>query len=210
MSRTSGGYRCGMAELESPADPDHYRRAFKEALSALDGRARTALFGSTAMWGLVGREPSTDEDLDLLVHPEDVTAAASALAEAGFSIEHPPEGWLLKAWHAGIHDAEPDILVDLIFEPSGLDAAAALERAHDVSVAGMHVRAVAPTDLMVTKLQTLGPQNLDMHGPLEFARLLRELVDWHEVVERAGGDPHARGFLHLARELGVVPDDILD
>jgi hypothetical protein len=35
------------------------------------------------------------------------------LDAAGFRIEHPPEGWLVKAWL-------DDVLVDLIWAPKGL------------------------------------------------------------------------------------------
>lgn len=198
-----------MAELESPADPRHYVDALKSTLSALDGSARAALFGSTALWGLVGREPSTEEDLDLLVHPEDVDAAGHALADAGFELEDPPEGWLLKAWHGDRAGEEPRVLVDLIFSPTGLDPRDAISRARSVSVAGMRALAIAPTDLLVSKAMAHGPESADYQGTIEFARLLREDIDWADLGARVEG-PYARGLLHLLRELDIAPADTID
>ena len=47
-----------------------------------------------------------------MVKPEDAERALQALVDAGMKAEHPPEGWLYKAW-------DGEVLVDLIFEPRG-------------------------------------------------------------------------------------------
>src|SRR5947199_3466600 len=69
------------------------------------------LGGSLAAWARGGPEPQND--LDLMVRPQDADTALRALAEAGMRTERPPEEWLFKAWHG-------DVLIDLIFEPSGV------------------------------------------------------------------------------------------
>src|SRR5436305_5445575 len=70
------------------------------------------LGGSLAAWTRGGPEPQ--HDLDLMVKPQDADAVLNMLSEAGMRPERPPEEWLLKAWHG-------DVLVDIIFQPSGLE-----------------------------------------------------------------------------------------
>lgn len=194
-----------MADLERPAEPDHYTEAFKAATGALrDADVRFALFGSTALWGLAGREPRTTEDIDLLVDPARIDEALAALEAAGFEVERPPEGWLAKAWHAGERGG-PGILVDLIHHPKGIEASAALDAALSTPVEGMDVPAVHPTDLMASKAMTLDAASLDAQGAVEFARLLREQVDWDELDRRVSVSPYARALLYLLRELGIAP-----
>src|SRR5205807_4412490 len=69
------------------------------------------LGGSLAAWARGGPEPQND--LDLMVKPQDADAALEALVEAGMRAERPPEEWLYKAWNG-------DVMIDLIFSPSGL------------------------------------------------------------------------------------------
>src|SRR5438270_12407868 len=77
-----------------------------------EAEIKFALGGSLAAWARGG--PVTENDLDLMVKPEDAEAALSALVGAGMRPERPPEEWLYKAWRE-------DVLVDVIFRPSGLD-----------------------------------------------------------------------------------------
>ena len=54
--------------------------------------------------------------------------------EAGFRTEDPPEEWLYKAW-------DGEILVDIIFEPSGGPVDAAMfERAEELDVHAVTMR----------------------------------------------------------------------
>lgn len=194
-----------MASLDRPADPTRYTRTLKDVAAALrEAGVRFALFGSTALWGTAGREPRTVEDIDLLIEPGQVDEAAKALVAAGLEVEVPPEGWLIKAWKRGPGD-EPDVLIDLIHEPAGLDAAAGIERAVTESLEGMQVKVVQATDLLVSKALTLGPSSLDAQSAVEFARLLREQVDWTELEQRVSGSPYARALLFLLQELEIAP-----
>jgi hypothetical protein len=70
------------------------------------------LGGSVAAWARGGPQPQND--LDVMVKPEDADAALEAVASAGMRTERPPEEWLYKAWHG-------DVMVDVIFRPSGLE-----------------------------------------------------------------------------------------
>src|SRR2546430_499757 len=59
-------------------------------------------------------------------------------------------------------------------------------------------------DLLVEKLLSMNEHYLDFGPPLEWARSLREQVDWVTVERRTDGSPLARTFLHLLAELGVI------
>jgi len=61
-----------------------------------------ALAGSMACWALGG--PPSRHDVDLALLQSDAERALEALAAAGFRIERPPEGWLVKVWDDGILD----------------------------------------------------------------------------------------------------------
>jgi hypothetical protein len=50
--------------------------------------------GSIATWARGGPEPQND--LDVMLKPEDAEAALRALTGAGMRTEHPPEEWLYK------------------------------------------------------------------------------------------------------------------
>jgi Uncharacterised nucleotidyltransferase len=154
------------------------------------------LGGGLAAWARGG--PSSDHDVDFLVRPGDVDAAAGALAAHGFRIERPPEGWLVKAY-------DGDILVDLIFAPTtGPVTEELFERADDLEVLATPLRVMSLEDVMVTKLLALGETHLDYSGTVEIARAVREQVDWEDVRARTDGSPYARAFFTLVEELGVV------
>src|SRR5437660_2988128 len=102
-----------------------------------------ALAGSMACWALGG--PPSRHDVDLALLQSDAERALEALAAAGFRIERPPEGWLVKVWDDGI-------LVDLIWAPMGRPVThGVLRAARAASAAGMPVPRPAPTHAPTTK-----------------------------------------------------------
>jgi hypothetical protein len=130
----------------------------------------------------------------------DAERALEALEAAGFRIERPPENWLCKAW-------DDDILVDLIWAPMGLRVTdEVLSAARMVNVDGMDVPALAPTDVLTSKLLALNEAHLDFEGLLAMVRGVREQVDWAELRHRTEDQPLARSFLYLAGELGLISD----
>lgn len=173
------------------------RETMKKAAGALrEAGVPFVLAGGLAAWARGGS--SSDHDVDFLVRPADVEDAAAALDAAGFEIERPPEGWLVKAY-------DGDVLVDLIFEPTtGPVTDDVFERAEHREVLATPMRVMALEDVMVTKLLALDETHLDLAGPLEVARPLREQIDWDAVRRRANGSPYARAFFALVEELGVV------
>ena len=155
-----------------------------------------ALAGSMACWALGG--PPSRHDVDLALMRSDVERALDALEAAGFRPEHPPEGWLVKAW-------DDDVLVDLIWAPMGLKITEPVLRAAGiVHFDGMEVPALAPTDVLTSKLLALNESHLDFEGLLAMVRGVREQVDWDELRRRTEAKPLARSFLYMANELGLI------
>jgi hypothetical protein len=169
----------------------------KRSAAALQ-RARIPhlLGGGIACWARGA--PLVTNDLDFMVKPQDAEEALSALVDAGLREERPPEQWLLKAWHR-------DILVDLIFEPSGLAVTDDLmARGDRLSVAGMWIDVMSLEDVLTTKIAALEEHALDYEKLIQIARSLREQVDWGEIRARTDGSPFARAYLTLLEDLGIV------
>jgi hypothetical protein len=99
-----------------------------------------------------------------------------------------------------------DILVDLIFEPSGLPVDEAMfERSEEIGVHALHMRVAALEDVLAAKLLAISEQRLDYQPSLEIARALREQIDWDAVARTTSGSPYARAFLTLVEELEIAP-----
>ena len=175
--------------------------AIKASLKKAAGALRQAdipfmLGGGLAVWALGG--PDTDHDLDLMLRPDDAERALDVLAEEGMEIERPPEHWLYKA-----HDG--DVLIDLIFEPSGLVIDDDIfSRADELDVYAVRMLVMPIEDVLVTKLRAMGEHQLDYEAVIELARVLRERIDWDDVRRRTADSPYARAFFKLVEELGVV------
>jgi hypothetical protein len=162
-----------------------------------DADVAFALTGGLACWARGG--PRTEHDVDFLVLPEDAERAQQALVEAGMRPEDPLEDWLLKA-----HDG--DVLVDLIFSPSGGPVTREwLDRADEIEVMAIRMPVAALEDVLVTKLLALSEQDPDMSPALEIARSLREQIDWEAVRARVAHSPFGKAFCVLVEELGVAP-----
>src|ERR687886_1279390 len=94
------------------------------------------LAGGVASWARGG--PESDHDLDYLVKPEDAERALRALEAAGMRPEKPPEPWLYKVW-------DGNILIDLIFSPSGLEVTdEVVARSDEIEVFAMPLRVLRP------------------------------------------------------------------
>ncbi|HEX6382888.1 MAG TPA: nucleotidyltransferase [Acidimicrobiia bacterium] len=161
-----------------------------------------ALAGSMACWALGG--PPSRHDVDLALKKSDADRALEALETAGFRVERPPEGWLFKAW-------DDDVLVDLIWAPTGLTVDdKVLGAARIVNVDGMDVPALAPTDVLTSKLLALNESHLDFESLLAITRGVREQIDWPELRRRTEDRPLARSFLFMAGELGLISEERSD
>lgn len=172
--------------------------SLKRSVAALDGQGIPYLLGGgLGCWARGG--PPSSNDIDLMVKPEDAERAQEALAEAGMRPEDPPEQWLRKAW-------DGEILVDLIFEPSGMRIDdAVIARGEEMSVEAMHVRVMDLDDILVTKLMALDEHSADYRDLILITRSLREQIDWAQLRERTAASPFAAAFFTLADRLGISP-----
>ncbi|MBV9805325.1 MAG: nucleotidyltransferase family protein [Solirubrobacterales bacterium] len=155
------------------------------------------LGGSMAAWARGGPEP--DNDLDLMVKPDQAEAALEALAAAGMRAERPPEEWLYKAWHS-------EVMIDLIFGPSGIELTdEVFARAETIPVMAIATPVMALEDALVTMLYALDEHALDYSRLLAITRALREQIDWPSLSRRAEGSPFAKAFITMVTELGIAP-----
>lgn len=170
----------------------------KLAVAALrDGDVPFMLGGSLAAWARGGPEPQ--KDIDFMVKSTHAEAALDALARAGMRPERPPEEWLFKAYN-------DDVLIDIIFEPSGLELTdEVLARADSMPVMAIEVPVMAIEDMFVTMLYALDEHCLEYGGLIAIARSLREQVNWPELRDRAAGTPYAKAFFTLVEELDIAP-----
>jgi hypothetical protein len=170
----------------------------KKAAAALrEADVPFLLGGSLASWARGG--PETRHDLDLMIKRADLERGVAALTDAGMRAEDPPEEWLVKAW-------DGDVLVDLIFSPSGLPIDDdVIARGDELSVLSMDMRVMAIEDVLITKLMAITEHQLRYEGPLQIARALREQIDWAQVRSATASSPFARAFFVLLEGLGILP-----
>jgi Nucleotidyl transferase of unknown function (DUF2204) len=155
------------------------------------------LGGGLSAWARGG--PKSEHDVDFLVRPKDADAALAAFESAGWRTERPPEGWLYKVWH------ENGTLVDLIFNPAGGPITDELiERAPVAEVMALRLNISTLEDAMTAKLMAITEQEPDFGASLEWARALREQIDWDTVRRRTEASPFAKAFFTLVEALGIV------
>jgi hypothetical protein len=163
-----------------------------------DAHVPFVLGGSLAAWARGGPEPQND--LDLMVRPEDAEAALRALTDEGMRAERPPEEWLFKAW-------DGDVLIDLIFRPAGLEMTnEVLARAETLSVLAVATPVMALEDVLATKLAAMNEHSLDYSQLVLIARALREQIDWRQLQARTSGSAFAAAFFTLVEQLRISPD----
>jgi hypothetical protein len=157
------------------------------------------LGGSMAVWACGGPEPTND--LDLMLREQDAERALQVLAQAGMHTEHPPEEWLVKAWH-------DDALIDLIYAPRGLPITdEVLARSVERSLSALRVQVMTLEDVLTTKLLSLDEHQLDLSWLLQISRAVREQVDWETLRARTDGSPYAAAFFTLLERLEIVSGD---
>jgi hypothetical protein len=162
-----------------------------------DRGVRFMLGGSVAAWARGGPDPQND--LDLMVAAPDADTALTALAEAGMRTERPPEEWLFKAWHG-------DVLVDLIFRPSGLELTdEVFARADTISLMAVATPVMALDDVLVTMFCAIDEHSLDYTRLVAIVRALREQIDWPALKARTAASPYAAAFFTLVEGLGIAP-----
>ena len=155
------------------------------------------LGGGLSAWARGG--PKSEHDVDFLLKPEDADSALAAFEAAGWTTERPPEGWLYKTWH------ENGALVDLIFNPGSEPITdAMIQRAPMAEVMALRINVSPLENAMTAKLMSISEQEPDYSAVLEWARALREQIDWDLVRQRTESSPFAKAFFTLVEELGIV------
>jgi hypothetical protein len=165
--------------------------SLKRAVAALQEQGIPYLLGGgLGCWARGG--PPSSNDIDLMVKPEDAERAQEALVEVGMRADDPPEHWLLKAW-------DGDILLDLIFEPSGMRIDdETIGRGEELSVMAMQMRVMDLNDILVTKLLALDEHSADYRDLILITRSLREQIDWARLRQATASSPFALAFFALA------------
>jgi Nucleotidyl transferase of unknown function (DUF2204) len=155
------------------------------------------LGGGMSAWARGG--PRSEHDVDFLVRPDDIDTALAGFEAEGWETARPPEGWLVKAWHRN------GALVDLIYNPaSGPITDEVIDRAPLAEVMAVRVHVSTLEDVMVSKLMAVTEQEPDFRSVLEWARALREQIDWDDVRARSEASPFARAFFTLVEGLGII------
>ncbi len=187
--------------MSSNALSEHLLDCLKRVAAALrDADIPFALGGGLSAWARGG--PPSENDVDILIREEDWERAHDALDGLGLRTEVPPEGWLVKAF-------DDEILIDLIFRPSGLVIDDEfLSRCDEMSVQAVWMLVMPVDDLLVSKLLSLTEHHLDYARALEITRALREQIDWLDVRRRTDHSPFARAFLGLVEELGIAETSV--
>ena len=156
-----------------------------------------ALGGSFAAYAHGGY--SSDHDVDFLIREEDKDRALEELAAVGFTVEQPPEDWLVKVFDEGR-------MVDLIYRP--VESPVTEETLRDTimrPVEAINMPVLSATQLMIHKLLSYTQHYCDFATGLPLARSLREQIDWDRVRRETTKSPYAEAFLVLLDRLDVVP-----
>jgi hypothetical protein len=168
----------------------------RAAFQLKDDGVPFCLAGGFAVYARGGE--SVDHDIDFLIKEEDVEAALSSLANAGFRTNVPPEGWLVKAF-------EEDRLIDLIFSPVQRPVTdETLADTDEIAVNACHMPVLSATELMIHKMLTWSAHYCDLARGLPVARSLREQIDWVRVYRETEHSPYAHAFLILLDDLQVM------
>ena len=124
------------------------------------------------------------KDFDLYVRPQDVKAALSALARAGYETGLTFPHWLAKATWGG------DV-VDLIFRAgNGLCEVddSWFERTRDEELLGLPVKLWAPGEMIWMKAYIMQRERFDGADIAHIPRCCAAEIDWPHLIRRFGSD----------------------
>ncbi|MCV7218157.1 hypothetical protein H7J51_23060 [Mycobacterium crocinum] len=174
------------------------RSALRRAAAAMKADGPDfALAGSYALWVYGAPEPV--HDVHFVVAESEVELAAKSLADAGFTIERPPEDWLFKACVGG------EFVIDVLHRLNGVPVdATTLECAVPHDVLAISMRVLPPTYVITEKLCSLNEHHCDFASLLPSARAVREQVDWDSVRADTAHNDFAVAFLVLTDRLGIT------
>lgn len=177
---------------------DRMHDALKRTASVLlRAEIPCALAGSYALWVHGAAEP--EHDVDFVVVEDRVEDAARALAEAGFTVTRPPEGWLFKA------TTEGGVVVDLLHRLAGeVVRTELIDRSPVVEVLAVRMPVLSATDAVSGQLRAMNEHYCNLGAVLPGVRSVREQIDWPRLRVEVKDNPFAAAFLHLADSLGLT------
>ena len=82
-----------------------------------------------------------------------------------------------------------------------------IEGAPISEVMALRVSVSTLEDVMTAKLMAITEQEPDYSAVLEWARALREQIDWDIVRRRTEASPFAKAFFTLVESLGIVESE---
>lgn len=171
-SLTHGDFR-----LEDPQ-----REVYRRALEALgNGGPPYVVSGLYALYQHTGIYRRT-KDLDLMVRPHDVLAAARRLRDEGFRMVLAVPHWLAKA-------EQGREWIDLVYGLSnGLHFVddGWIEHAHTGRLAGLEVPVAAPEDLIFHRLFIWERHRSDMADVAHLILVYGPHLDWDRLIRRVG------------------------
>jgi predicted nucleotidyltransferase len=168
-------------EKRADVDEDVLLEVLGEAVKAIEDAGIPYVFIGGLASVLLG-PPSSTNDIDFFVRPEDAEKVLKVLEDHGFATKVHDASWLMKA-------LKDSVLVDVIFRSTGdifLDDEM-LARATVGEFKRQRLRIVSPEDLMVMK--ALAHQR-DTHYWYDALDLLAHSeMDWDYVLRRARHGP---------------------
>jgi hypothetical protein len=138
--------------------------------------------GGYALFDYLGRWRST-KDMDVFLHPEEVTPALSALEQTGFTVEITDPAWLAKARRSGA-------LIDVIFcSYNGLFPVDErwFQNARLTSVLGVPVQIVGPEEMIVSKAFVAARDRFDGADISWLIRATGRTLDWQRIERMMAG-----------------------
>lgn len=175
---------------------DPMRESLKRVATTLKAaQLEFALCGGWALWARGGPEPS--HDVDFVVAEADIERCVGALSAAGFTVERPPEDWLVKVF-------DGNVMIDILHRIGGDPVSAVdLAPAEPIEVLSVRMPVMTATDVIFSKLAALRVHYCDFAPLLSVTRAVREQLDWDRLERELSGNDFAAAFLFLADRLGI-------
>jgi Uncharacterised nucleotidyltransferase len=161
--------------------PNEFHR---RSVAALHAAKVPVLIGGAYVVEVYAAVSRGTKDFDLYVRPQDMKAALSALARAGYKTELTFPHWLAKATSGG------DV-VDLIFRAgNGLCEVddSWFQRARDEKLLGLPVKLCAPEEMIWMKAYIMERERFDGADIAHILRCYAAEIDWSHLVRRFGPD----------------------
>ena len=155
---------------------------YRDALQALAGAGVPFLVGGAFAFERYAHIARPTKDLDLFIHPRDVSQSLALLSARGYRTEVPFPHWLAKAWSG-------DALLDLIFS-SGNGIVVVddewFDNAPDGHVLGLPVKLTPVEEMIWSKAFVLERERCDAADVAHLLLQAAAWLDWDRLLARFG------------------------